>query len=252
MIKLRVAILEDSKALLKELKENVEATGLAEVVAWATTSEEFLEKASDVKPEALLLDIDLGGDSMNGLDIANSLKLPVLFVSGKTRDFYQNIEELNLNSDITIEHISKPITPEKLKKILPKFINEIRAMNKAQYVYLDFGDTRRNKISIDSIVCLYTDKDNGADSNNKLIYFTDRKHEVLVDFSFSKMELHGFSKNQFITIHKSFRVNADKILRYHTATHEVEVAVFKSPGKSDSKLLRVSENYRNDVSKFKR
>jgi chemotaxis response regulator CheB len=57
MMKLRVAILEDSKALLKELKENVEATGLAEVVAWATNSEEFIEKLGEVKPEALLLDI---------------------------------------------------------------------------------------------------------------------------------------------------------------------------------------------------
>jgi DNA-binding LytR/AlgR family response regulator len=189
---------------------------------------------------------------MNGLDIANTLKLPILFVSGKTRDFYQNIEEININSNIAIEHISKPITPEKLKKILPKFINEIMALSQAQFVYLDFHDTRRNKIALDSIVCLYTDKDNGADSNNKLIYFTDRKKEVLVDFSFSRMEQHGLSKNRFITIHKSFRVNVDKILRYHTTTHEVEVAVFNSPGKTESKFLPVSENYRSDVSKFKR
>jgi FixJ family two-component response regulator len=253
MAKLKIAALEDNRDLLKELKQNLEDTGLVEVIAWARTSEEFLEKVDLAKPEALVLDIDLAGDSMSGLDIASRLKLPVLFVSGKTRDFYTDIEELNMMShNVTVEHISKPITPEKLKKILPKFINEIRTMNQAQYVHLDFGDTRRNKISVDSIVCLYTDKDNGADSNNKLIYFTDRQHEVLVDFSFSKMELHGFSKNQFITIHKSFRVNADKILRYHAATHEVEVAVYKSPGKTDTKLLPVSENYRNDVSKFRR
>ncbi len=252
MYKLRVAILEDNKALLKELKENVEATGLVDTVAWATNSDEFLSKIKNCQPEAILLDIDLGGDSMNGLDIANTLKLPVLFVSGKTRDFYQNIEELNINSDITIEHISKPITQEKLNKILPKFIHEIRTLSKTKYIHLDFGDTRRNRVAIDSIVCLYTDKENGAESNNKLIFFTDRKHEVLVDFSFSKMELHGFNKNQFITIHKSFRVNIDKILRYHVATHEVEVEVFKSPGKTISKLLPVSENFRNDISKFKR
>lgn len=125
-------------------------------------------------------------------------------------------------------------------------------MNRAQFVHLDFGDTRRNKIALESIVCLYTDKDNGADSNNKLICFTDRKQEVLIDFSFSKMELHGLLKQQFITIHKSYRVNANKILRYHTATHEVEVAVFKAPGQTETKLLPVSENYRNDVTKYKR
>ena len=99
---------------------------------------------------------------------------------------------------------------------------------------------------------MHTDKNNGAESNNKLIYFTDRKHEILVDFSFSKMEAIGLSKNQFITIHKSYRVNVDKILRYHTSSHELEVTVFKSHGKTDFKLLPVSENFRNDVSKFRK
>lgn len=251
-MKLKVAILEDNKALLKELKENLDATGLVDVVAYASDSDSFLEQVGYVYPEALLLDIDLGGDSMSGLDIANALKLPVLFVSGKTRDYYPNIEELNLNSLMTIEHISKPITIEKLNKILPKFINEIRLMNQSQFVYLRFGETRRNKIAVDSIVCLCTDKENGSDSNNKLIYFTDRNKEVLVDFSFTKMEMNGLSMNKFITIHKSFRVNVDKIICYHSSTHVIEVAVYKSPGKTESMMLPVSENFRNDISKFRR
>ena len=44
MTKLRVAILEDSKELLKNLKEDLEETELVEVVAAAYTSESFLEK----------------------------------------------------------------------------------------------------------------------------------------------------------------------------------------------------------------
>jgi DNA-binding LytR/AlgR family response regulator len=251
MSKLKVAILEDSKQLLKDLKENLEGTELVEVVAYATTSDEFFEKCSTVKPEALLLDIDLGGDSMNGLDIANKFKLPVLFVSGKTKDFYQGIEDLNINSEISVEHISKPITLEKLKKILPKFINEINAMSKAKYIQLDFADSKRNKIAVDSIVCLCTDKANGAESNNKQIFFTDRKSEILIDFSFSKMEEKGFSKNIFIQIHKSYRVNADKIIRY-TDNHEVELAVFKSTGKTEFKKLSVSENFQKDVKRFRK
>lgn len=251
MSKLKVAILEDSPHLLKDLKESLEETTLVEVVAYATTSNEFLDKVNIAKPEALLLDIDLGGDSMNGLDIATKLKLPVLFVSGKTIEFNHGIEELNMNSAIPVQHISKPITSEKLKKILPKFINEINAVNRAKYVYLDFGDSKRNKISVDTIVFIETDTGNSGASNNKRIYFTDRKPEILFNFSLSKIEEKGFDKTQFIKIRSSHRVNADKIIRYNN-NHEIEVEVFKAVGKLEPKKLPVSEDFRKDVSRFKK
>ena len=251
-MKLKVAILEDNKELLKDLHGNLKASGLVEVVAWATNSDEFLEKVGLNKPEALVLDIDLGGDSMNGIDIAEKLRLPVLFASGKTRDFLSGIEELNINSNIPVEHISKPITLDKLKKILPKFIAEIETIRKSKFIYLDFGDTINNEISVDSIVYLCADKANGAESNNKQIYFNNRKPETLIDFSFTKMEEKGFNKNIFIQIHRSFRVNVDKILNYNRITHEIEVSISNSAGKSERKLLAVSENYRNDVSRIRK
>ncbi len=251
MIKLKVAILEDSLMLLKSLEEDLTETQLVEVIVSATNSTEFLEKINTTKADALVLDIDLVGDSMTGLDIATNLKLPVLFVSGKTRDFYQGIEELNINSTIPVEHISKPITLDKLKKILPKFIIEINAMNRAKYIRLDFSDIKQNKIAIDTIVFIETETGNSGASNNKRIYFTDRNPETLFNFSLTKMEEKGFDKTQFIQIRSSHRVNADKILRYNNSTHEIEVEVFKTIGKTEIKKLPVSENFRKDVSRFK-
>ncbi len=238
--------------LLKSLEEDLAETQLVEVVVRATNSTEFLEKINTTKADALVLDIDLGGDSMTGLDIATNLKLPVLFVSGKTRDFYQGIEELNINSTIPVEHISKPITLDKLKKILPKFINEINAINRAKFIRLDFSDSKQNKIAIDTIVFIETETGNSGASNNKRIYFTDRNPETLFNFSLTKMEDKGFDKTQFIQIRSSHRVNADKIIRYNNSTHEIEVEVFKSIGKTEIKKLPVSENFRKDVSRFKK
>lgn len=252
MSKLKVAILEDSPMLLKSLEEDLAETQLVEVVVIATNSNDFLEKINATKADALVLDIDLGGDSMTGLDIATNLKLPVLFVSGKTRDFYQGIEELNINSTTPVEHISKPITLDKLKKILPKFINEINAINRAKYIRLDFSDCKQNKIAIDTIVFIETETGNSGASNNKRIYFTDRNPETLFNFSLTKMEDRGFDKTQFIQIRSSHRVNADKILRYNNSTHEIEVEVFKATGKTAIKKLPVSENFRKDVSRFKK
>jgi len=246
MSKLKIAILEDNKLLLKDLKQNLTDSGLVEVVAWAVDTEEFLNKVKKSSPEALLLDIDIGGDSLTGLDIAHILQLPVLFVSGKTKDFYAGIEELNLNSEKIVDHISKPITLEKLNKILPKFIRQIRSTQKHQYAYLDFRDSKRNKIALSDIVFLESDKRFGAETNNKRVYFTNRPPETLVDFSFVKMEDKGLSKNQFITIHKSFRVNASHILRYDK-DHHVVVSATDSQGKNNEFRLPVSENYRKNV-----
>jgi DNA-binding LytR/AlgR family response regulator len=252
MTKLKFAILEDSPLLLKSLEEDLAETQLVEVIVRATNSTEFLEKIKSTKADALVLDIDLGGDSMTGLDIATNLKLPVLFVSGKTRDFYQGIEELNINSSMPVEHISKPITLDKLKKILPKFINEINSINRAKFIRLDFSDSKQNKIAIDTIVFIETETGNSGASNNKRIYFTDRNPETLFNFSLTKIEDKGFDKTQFIQIRSSHRVNADKIIRYNNSTHEIEVEVFKSIGKTEIKKLPVSENFRKDVSRFKK
>lgn len=247
---LKVAILEDSKPLLKDLKQNLEDTGLVEVVAWATDTEDFFSKTQHARPDALILDIDICGDSMNGLDVANKLKLPVLFVSGKTKDFFSGIEELNLNSEKIVDHISKPITQDKLNKILPKFIKQVRLAQDSQFVYLDFNDSRRNKIAISDIVFLESDKLYGADTNNKRIYFTNRQPQTLVDFSFVKMEDKGLNRNLFITIHKSFRVNASHILRYDN-DHHIVVVASDSDNKKVEFRLPVSENYRKNVKKVR-
>lgn len=250
MSKLKVGILEDSKLLLKELKQNLDDSGLVEVIVWAVDTQGFFSMIQHSTLEALILDIDISGDSMNGLDVANKLELPVLFVSGKTKDFYSGIEELNLNSEKIVDHISKPITQEKLNKILPKFIKQIRLAQKSQFVYLDFSGSRRNKVPVSDIVFLESDKQFGADTNNKRVYFTNRVPETLVDFSFVKMEDKGLSKNQFITIHRSFRVNTSHILRYDNDHHVVVIA--SDPyNKNIEFRLPVSENYRKNVKRIR-
>lgn len=247
MGKLNVALLEDSKPILKHLKENLEATGLVDVIVFATSSDEFLEKINSKKPDALFLDIDLAGDSMSGLDIAYQLKLPVLFVSGHNAENIKEIEKLKREYDLIVDHITKPYSTNDIIKATTRFVNEINATRKAQFIFLDFTDTKRNKILIDSIVCLCAEKSTGAESNNKQIFFTDRKPEILINFSFVKMEEKGFDKKKFIIIHKSFRVHADRIAHYKKDTHEIEVEVFNSAGKREKKFLPVSENYRNAV-----
>ena len=61
------------------------------------------------------------------------------------------------------------------------------------------------------------------------------------------MDDKGFLKSNFVTIHKSFRVNRRHIKFYDKQTEKIEVVVFHSTGKTSVKQLRVSKNYQADL-----
>ncbi len=245
MNKLKVALLEDNKDQLKDRKINLEENNLANVVIWSTNSSEFIEKVNSEKPDALLLDIDLGNDSMTGLDVAYKLKLPVMFVSGHNAKNLKDIESLQREFDFPVEHITKPFTEKDFIKTATRFLKEVNEQLNATFVYLDFKDSKKNKIAVDSIVYLESETGNSGASNNKRIFFTDRKPETLFDFSFSKMESQGFDSNLFVMPHRSFRVNIKKKICYNKNNHTIDVKVMNENGKEEIKHIPVSENYQN-------
>jgi CheY-like chemotaxis protein len=252
MSKLKAALLDDNKEQLTLNQQMLERLGLVSVVTACKSSEAFLEDVQTSQPEILFLDLNLGDSYMTGMEVAFKLKLPVLFVSSNTGQFIKEIEMLKRNYDLCVDHITKPFTEEEFIKTTARFLKEIELFKKEEFIHLDFGTTKRNKIAINSIVYLSTDKNNGAESNNKQIHFNNRKPENLIDFSFSKMEEKGLLKSNFITIHKSFRVNSKHIKAYHKSTESIEVEVFTFQGKIESKYLQVSENYQPLVKQLKK
>jgi len=246
MNKLKVAILEDNKDQLKDRKMNLEENGLAKVVVWSTNSNDFIEKVNNEKPDAMLLDIDLGNDSMTGLDVAYKLELPVMFVSSHNAKNLKEIEFLQREFDFPVEHITKPFTEKDFIKTATRFLKEVNEQLKSAFVCLDFKDTRKIKIAVDTIVYLESETGNSGASNNKRIYFTDRKPETLYDFSFSKMAELGFDTNLFVRTHKSFRLNISKHRGYNN-NHTISVEVMNDLGKMELKQIPVSENYQKPI-----
>jgi DNA-binding LytR/AlgR family response regulator len=246
MNKLKVAILEDNKVLLKDRKMNLEDNNLARVVVWSTNSTDFIEKVNSEKPDALLLDIDLANDSMSGLEVAYKLKLPVMFVSAYNAKNLKDIETLQREFDFPVEHITKPFTEKDFIKTATRFLKEVNDLLKTSFVYLDFKDTRKVKIAVNTIVYLESETGNSGASNNKRIYFTDRKPETLYDFSFSKMAESGFDPNIFVQTHKSFRLNINKHKGYNS-NHTINVEVMNDFGKMEIRQIPVSENYQKSI-----
>jgi DNA-binding LytR/AlgR family response regulator len=250
MSKLKVAILEDNELLLEDLIYTLKKTELVEIVISATNSTDFLEEIQSLTIEALILDIELCNDSMSGIDMANKLRLPVLFISGKTRDYLPEIETINTDLPIPVEHLMKPINLDRLTKILQKFINQIHSIEKAPYVTLDFKESKHQKININTIVFIETDTGDSGKSNNKCIHFTDRVPEILIDFSFTKMEEKGLTSRVFAKPHQSFRVNKDKVEKYIKEENKVEVKVMNAEKKLVTKRIPTSENYRTEMKKM--
>ena len=210
----KIAILEDNSKLLEKLSEYILKIQNVEIVLKSKNSDDFFEQLSTTLPDILLTDLDLGNDSMTGIEVAQEIQLPVFFASVNTADYVENMESLKRDAEICVDHITKPFTEEQFLKSFKRFLKEVELFSNLQYIYLDFNKTKRNKILIDDIVFLSADKQLGSESNNKQIHFTNRPSEKLIDFSFSKMEEKGLHSTQFVTIHKSFRVNKKYISKY--------------------------------------
>ncbi|GAA5102727.1 response regulator transcription factor [Chryseobacterium ginsengisoli] len=245
----RIALLEDNTKQLEKLETYLNTISNIRIILKSKSSDHFFEELKTVQPDILVADLDLGNDSMTGMEVAQELKIPVFFASINTADYVEDMENLKRDEEICVDHITKPFTEEKFIKSFKRFLQEINLFSKLQYVYLDFNKTKRNMILIDDIVYLCADKLSGSESNNKQIHFINRKSENLIDFSFSKMEEKGLLKSQFVTIHKSFRVNKKYIKCYHKQTEMVEIMIFDEREKTKCHYLPVSENYQNDIKK---
>lgn len=249
---LKTALLDDNPEQLEKNNFYLKQMGLVDVVTMVTEAKSFLKEVQSTQPELLLLDLNLGDTYMTGMEVAFELKLPVLFVSSNTSQYVKEMEVLKREYNLCVDHLTKPFTETEFKKTVERFITEVQLFANIQHVYLDFGGQKRTKIALDTIVYLEANKASGSESNNKQIHFTNRKAEKLIDFSFTKMEEKGLFKNDFITIHKSYRVNKKHIKFFDKKEEEIEVDVFVSNGKTAPQRLPVSENYISEVKQFKK
>lgn len=243
----KLAVLEDDQELLEDRKRNLQRIENVIVVAASYNSADFLKQVRETNPDAILVDIDLKNDSMSGLDIAYKLNLPVLFASSENARHIKDFENLKLEHDLIVDHITKPFTDNVFIKTVQRFIKDIYIRNAVEFKLIEHQT--RQGYAYDSIVYLSADKMEGSESNNKMIYFNDQPPKKLIDFSFKTMEDRGFHSQHFLTIHRSFRVNKRHIKRFDRESSVIFVDAYSSKGNLEEKQLPVSENYFSEVKK---
>ena len=244
MSKIGIAVVEDEQLYLDDRCENLAELKDEcdiEVVIKAHDAEEFFA-AYNKNPDqvdALILDIDLTG-SYTGLQIAEKVKKPSLFVSGYNAKYLNSIEDLSDRVKIVM-HLTKPVSDGKFKNKVRDFCNEIR-MHQFNNQMLTFKkETGFVKIPASDIVFLESVPDG---TNNKMIYFKTEEPIKLSDFSFSKIAEWSLRTVAIVQINKGCYVNKEHI--ECKMQNEIEVHCMEN-GKKVSRTLKVSPNYVKNI-----
>lgn len=90
---MRTLLVEDNTALRRAMRDGLEATGRVRVVAEAATGEEAVAQALATEPDVVLMDVELPGGTLNGIQAAVAIRRelarqPVVFYSVQDDDAY--------------------------------------------------------------------------------------------------------------------------------------------------------------------
>lgn len=234
MTLLKVAVLEDNFDFLKEMVDNLSRTGLVEVIVKEQHSEKFISEVKEKKPEILLLDILLD-DSINGIQVAQILKLPVIFLSGAKKDFSESIESLKTNESFPpVEEYGKIPDVERLKILLKKFIPRVREFQqtiqfpnsdkyKSEYLFVKTANAKSERIAFDQIAFIRTcDKE----KRDKEIHTVNSTVIIAKNITLPEL-LEHLPSNQFIQVNTSEIVNLNHVTKL-IETDSIGVEILKS------------------------
>jgi DNA-binding LytR/AlgR family response regulator len=247
--KLNIAILEDSAILLKELVRSIQDLKLAEVRVKANNSEDFINKIESYSGhiDALILDIDLAGDSMNGIDIANYFQKPVLFITGKTREYIDRIEELKIFKDTPVEFLTKTGNDEKLLIVFQKFEKQIRDNCKEEFISLKFINGFNTSVKQSDIVLIESNPD--STSNNKLVYLiTSEEPREISKTSIKELFERGLSREKFVKTSQSCLIN-EAYLGSIEKDQSTYTFSYEGQGFKRNQRIEISRDYRESIRK---
>jgi DNA-binding LytR/AlgR family response regulator len=245
MTKLRVAVLEDDTEMLDQLVRWLKGIENIEVVTATDDAIKFKERVRIKAPDALLLDIEVNGDKQAGLDLAEEVALPVLFISGRTRDNLEKIEQIQrMREHIPVEHLTKTYTEAGLKQAISRLSRLIHALGLDKPIPIRL---KRNGEEIlvppGRIVFIEVHPDaKEAASQNKRIHFTHRPPETLANITLGKVNGTILPDQEFVQISSKCVVNRRYITQQ--GTDGVKVEAIGESGKPVGHFLKITDTYR--------
>ncbi|MCL2839378.1 MAG: LytTR family DNA-binding domain-containing protein [Defluviitaleaceae bacterium] len=201
---MRIAICDDQQHGLEHTLTKIRTVSLqSEIAIFLKISDLFQQIKEGVKFDAVLMDIEWDGEDRSGIDFASELyslspKTKIIFVTGYPERYSQQIFLKNTNLR---GFIAKPIDADILLKNLEKLKDEM-LLEENRKLILKFNGVIKG---VDSDDILYLE----SKLHTVTVYTTDGEHLCYEKLS----DLAKRLPRQFVTTHKSFLVNMDKIQR---------------------------------------
>ncbi len=200
---LKILLLEDEEYIRAFLcKVLNEIPGITEVFA-ASNGEDAISWARDNQPQILLLDIELGEGSANGLDVAKEIitfnkDACIVFITGYPQYAIESFEVHPYS------YVLKPINISRFKALIAEIIDKIEDRSK-----------------LDSDILAIKTRDESLHINKDDIYFIEaHRHKTfihtqsgLVEARRSLDELETILGKNFLRLHRSYIVNLKKIMK---------------------------------------
>lgn len=244
MNKIRIAVVEDDQLYLDDRCENLAELKdecNIEVVIKAHNAEEFFAeyRKNPDNVDALILDIWLKNSTYTGLQIAEKVKKPVMFVSGYTKKYLESIEDICDRVKVVM-HVSTPVNDDKFKNKVRDFCREIRLHQS----YVERLVFRKNGEIIEFPVKEIAFIGSEQGTTDKTFYFRNKKPKTLKDIIFSEIDRQN--AESIVQIHRRFYVNKDYV-EQTKFENKISVLYMNGDGEMDEKLLVVSDNYKNNL-----
>jgi DNA-binding LytR/AlgR family response regulator len=237
--KTRILIVEDDMIIAANISLQLSNLGY-EVTGIETKAESAIHHALENKPDMILMDINLKGQS-NGIDAAKAIQkyldIPLIYLTANVDDAtFQKAKETH-----PFAFIPKPFTNLNLERtiaLVEEKVKEIRANVSTEDTVVDSQEDRifiRNqnklvKVMLDDI--LYVE----ADRNYCKITTATQTH--LIVSPLAKL-CEKVDPRHFIRIHRSFVVNFSKL-----------EAVAESFVEINGKLIPIGKQYKEDLHKM--
>lgn len=213
MQSVRILIAEDDWIIAKEISLTLQDLGF-EVIGTFDTGEEFLQKLPTLKPDLVLLDIDLAGN-MTGIDIAEKLKpqgIPFIFLTAMAD--IQTIEKAKQTEPYA--YLVKPVRAENLLSTIEiSLYNFHRQKTNSQVITV----TPTNVFSIEESIFVKAKKRLEKIKIADILWIEAEDIYAIIVTKTGKYILSQPLKNieerlpaqYFMRVHRSFIVQLDKI-----------------------------------------
>ncbi|NQV17187.1 MAG: response regulator, partial [Armatimonadetes bacterium] len=195
----RIIVVDDEAVITTQLEEHLTSLGY-EVVGAASSGEEAVMLAKELKPDLIIMDIVMPG-KINGIIAAEKIQheiiIPVIFLTAYTDDKYiQKAKNI-----FPIGYIVKPFKEEELKAIIEIGIYKAEMEKKL----------RKSEEKFSSFMNTATDLMYITDAHGYLTYVNASMSQAL---GYSPKELKGMQISQILSleIQNNFKINREELI----------------------------------------